>query len=71
MLTKQLFKGSLPELDRVLNIADPAFMIPVLENGIEIEKLCLAANPDNEDSKVRLRNSRVLLSLLRGQALGV
>jgi hypothetical protein len=54
-----------------LTLVDPATVIPVIEKGIEIEKLQLIANPDCEHTKRSLRSSRALLSFLYSRRLGL
>lgn len=59
------------QLFEVLNLLDPETIIPTLEKGIEIEKLELIVNPDDERTKASIRNSRVLLSFFYIRKLGI
>jgi hypothetical protein len=54
-----------------LEVVPASLVIPVLEKGLEIEKLELCTNPKNQESKKRIRASRILLCLLYAQAAAV
>jgi hypothetical protein len=54
----------------LLSIVKPEPLIHTLENGIEIEKLHLIANPDSEDIKEAIHYSSVVLTFLRLHRLG-
>jgi hypothetical protein len=54
-----------------LLLIDPADLIPVLEKGIELEKIDLALDSESIMTQRRIRTSRVLLALLYARKLGV
>ena len=57
----------LHELSEILTIVDPEHLIPVLEKGLEIEKL-LSNDPESE---LRIRDSRMFLCFLYDRRLGL
>jgi hypothetical protein len=54
-----------------LLLIDPSDLIPVLEKGIELEKLDLSLDSESIMTQRRIRTSRVLLALLYARKLGV
>lgn len=59
------------DLVEIINLIDPVTIIPIIEKGIEIERLQLIADPKNQFSKDGIRNTRVLLSFLYTRKLGL
>jgi hypothetical protein len=57
-------RSSYNNLIEALALIEPTALIPTLEKGIEIAKLELAANPNSDDLKISIKNSRIFLSLL-------
>jgi hypothetical protein len=55
------------ELTEILHHVSPSKIIPVIERGLEIERLL---EENNEESMQRIREARVLLCLLRGYDIG-
>lgn len=54
----------------VLSLIKPETLIATLEDGIEIGKLKLLANPHSEEIKNSIHYSNVLLAFLRLHRLG-
>jgi hypothetical protein len=59
------------ELIELLCLINPLTVIPVIENGLEIEKLNLSLNDDRLQVEQRIRDTRVLLSFLHARRLGL
>jgi hypothetical protein len=55
----------------VLELLPPEHIIRALEKGVEIEKLNLLANPDDDEAQQIVRSSRVLLAFLYTRKLGL
>lgn len=55
----------------IMDLVDPADIIPVIERGVELEKLELSLEPDSLERKRRIRSSRVVLALLYSSKLGI
>lgn len=58
-------------LFEAISLIEPAEVIPVLERGIELEKIDHILGLNSEESDRRIRASRVLLALLYSNKLGV
>lgn len=59
------------DLIELLNIVDTAAIIATMQKGVEVQKLELAANPNDKDLSRALRHSRALLSFLYSRQLGL
>jgi hypothetical protein len=60
---------NIQELNEMLSVINAQDIIPVLEKGIEIERLNLCIQMDNEEIEQRIRGSRFLLCLLRDRII--
>lgn len=58
------------KLMEALSLIDPAIVIPVIERGLEIEKLELIVNK-SETTQRRINETQLLLSFLHLQRLGI
>jgi len=55
----------------VITLVEAHEIIPVIEKGVECEKIELCLHPDSEESKTRIRTSRIVLALLYASKLGI
>lgn len=55
---------------QVLTMVPPQALIPIIEKGLEIEKLEFQANPDEHKNEC-IRYSRAVLSFLYARKLGL
>lgn len=58
-------------LFEILKMVPSDHVIPVLEKGLEIEKLELTANPQDERRAERVRYSSAVLAFLYSRKLGL
>lgn len=58
------------QFHELLTLIDPDRLIPVIEKGLEIEKLELSIDPDSKEKKDTIHYSTVLLLFLQLHRLG-
>lgn len=59
------------DLIEVLTLIHPDTLIPVIEKGLEIERLELLTQPESEELKESIHYSTIVLTFLRCRRLGL